>query len=177
MPTTEHCDRSRSTCRRRATASRSIERLLVALLMAWGGASVTALRPGADTESPTAKSSVLDGVYTREQADRGKAQYVQYCSSCHRDDLSGYSTVPPLAGEVFMKAWAGRTVDDLYTVIRTGMPPYESTAISRRAYVDIVAFILWANAMPSGADELEPESAQLSAIVITKGADPVTHPR
>ena len=139
----------------------------MALLMTWGGASVTALRPDADIQDPTAMSSVQDGAYTRAQADRGKSNYEQYCASCHRDDLSGFSTVPPLAGDAFMKSWTDRPVDELYTFIRTGMPPYQSTAISRQTYIDIVTFILQSNGMPPGDDELKPDSAQLSQIPIT----------
>ena len=108
------------------------------------------------------------GVYTRAQAARGESEYLKYCASCHREDLSGFSTVPPLQGEAFLSAWSGRTADDLYTYIRTAMPPYSSLAISRQSYVDMVAFIFKSNSMPSGAEELKPDSTLLGAIALSK---------
>lgn len=134
-----------------------------------GATSLVALRPQT-SQAPETETSVWDGIYTRAQAERGKSLYLQYCESCHRDDLSGFSTVPPLAGEAFLKSWTGRTADALYTYIRSAMPPYQSTAISRQAYIDIVAFILQANAMPEGADELGPDSAQLKATISKRDA-------
>jgi ankyrin repeat protein len=35
------------------------------------------------------QKTVADGVYTREQAERGKKTYVTFCESCHAADLSG----------------------------------------------------------------------------------------
>lgn len=143
--------------------------IVTALTVFVGATSVAALRPQT-SQAPETETSVWDGIYTRAQAERGKSLYLQYCESCHRDDLSGFSTVPPLAGEAFLKSWTGRTADALYTYIRTGMPPYQSTAISRQAYIDIVAFILQANGMPDGADELRPDSAQLEATISKRDA-------
>jgi cytochrome c5 len=37
---------------------------------------------------------VWTGVYTHEQAARGKLAYTQLCSRCHREDLSGGETGP-----------------------------------------------------------------------------------
>lgn len=130
--------------------------------------SVTAVHPDA-FQTAGEPSNVWSGVYTPAQAERGESEYLKYCASCHRDDLSGFSTVPPLKGDAFLNTWSGRTADDLYTYIRTGMPPYQSVAISRQAYIDIVAFIFKSNSMPSGADELKPDSTLLGAIAISKG--------
>jgi mono/diheme cytochrome c family protein len=126
------------------------------------------LRPQT-SEDPGVKT-VWDGVYTRTQAERGKSLYLEYCGSCHRDDLAGFSTVPPLAGDAFLKAWASRTAEALYTYVRSAMPPYQSTAISRQAYLDIVAFIFQSNGMPEGAVELTPDSAPLKATITKRDA-------
>ena len=147
---------------------RVLERLIVTALVIYAAAaSAAAVRPEA-LQNTGARSSVWSGVYTPAQAERGESQYLTYCASCHRDDLSGFSTVPPLKGDAFLDAWSGRTADDLYTYIRTGMPPYQSVAISRQAYIDIVAFIFKSNAMPSGADEHTPDSMLLEMVKISK---------
>ena len=49
------------------------------------------------------KYSVWDGVYSEEQAARGKVEYEYNCGTCHIHDLTGDSIkdVPALAGEDF----------------------------------------------------------------------------
>ena len=42
-----------------------------------------------------ATRSVWDGVYTEEQAGRGKPLYNQHCASCHADTLMGGEMSPP----------------------------------------------------------------------------------
>ena len=39
--------------------------------------------------SAQAPRTVWDGVYTREQAQRGEKLYEQECGRCHGDDLTG----------------------------------------------------------------------------------------
>jgi cytochrome c len=145
------------------------QRLIVTAVFLYAAVtSVTAVRPDAFQTNGN-HASVAEGPYTAVQAERGHADYQKYCASCHLDDLSGVSTVPPLKGDAFLENWSGRTVDDLYTFIRTGMPPYQSVAISRQTYLNIVAFILQSNAMPSGPDELTPDSPKLGTTTISKG--------
>jgi mono/diheme cytochrome c family protein len=141
--------------------------IVTAFFLAAAVASVTAVRLHA-LQITKAQSSVWGGVYTDMQAGRGESEYLKHCAACHRDDLSGFSTVPPLKGDTFLDTWSGRTADDLYTYIRTGMPPYNSVAIGRQTYIDIVAFIFKSNSMPPGANELTFDSALLSMVTISK---------
>ena len=48
-----------------------------------------------------ADRTVWDGVYTEEQATRGRADYLKACASCHAADLRGGSTAPSLVEESF----------------------------------------------------------------------------
>ena len=145
-----------------------LARLVVLALVVWLGAtSVSALRPG-QTQVGRDASSAEAGVYTSAQAQRGHGSYLNYCASCHRDDLTGFSTIPPLKGDAFLKSWTGRTVDDLYSFVRSSMPPYNSTPIARQVYLDIVAFILQSNSRPPGTEELVPDGRQLQALVVPK---------
>src|ERR1700722_16655941 len=66
--------------------------------------------------------SVWDGVYTKEQADRGKGLYAQDCGSCHGDQLTGGEMAPALAGGDFLSNWNGLTVGAFFDRIRTSMP-------------------------------------------------------
>ena len=97
--------------------------------------------------------STWDGVYTDAQADRGRTAYMQNCSRCHGADLSGTFEIPPLVGR-FMPYWSGSTLDALVDYVSTAMPLDRPGALSPAANADIVAYLLKANALPSGAKEL-----------------------
>ena len=62
-----------------------------------------------------ATRSVWDGVYSSEQAARGKKLYVDSCSSCHKEGLQGADLAPALKGEDFILRWAGFSMQDPMT--------------------------------------------------------------
>src|SRR5438034_1798154 len=43
--------------------------------------------------------SVWDGVYTQEQANRGKTAYAEQCASCHGAELRGGDETPAVVGD------------------------------------------------------------------------------
>jgi mono/diheme cytochrome c family protein len=110
--------------------------------------------------------SVKDGVYAEPQARRGQAVYLEECSRCHSEGLSGGESSPALAGDAFLEKWNGKTVDELFEVIRTTMPADSPGRLSRQQYVDIVAYMFEVNKFPAGKGELERDSAHLKDIVI-----------
>jgi mono/diheme cytochrome c family protein len=110
--------------------------------------------------------TVWDGVYTEEQAARGRSQYIQACASCHATDLRGDSTAPSLIEESFSFQWGDATVGELLERIRTLMPSDRPNSLSSQAYRDIVSFILQSNAFPSGQKELDADPATLQQIRI-----------
>ena len=99
-----------------------------------------------------------NGLYTEDQAKRGKALYTQSCSRCHTVDLKGADQVPPLAGETFMSHWQGRSVKDLFDRVRTTMPQNNPGSLSDQEYIDIISYMLQANNFPQGKDILENDS-------------------
>jgi mono/diheme cytochrome c family protein len=110
--------------------------------------------------------SVWDGVYTKEQANRGLATYREECLKCHGESLGGGEAGPPLAGEEFLRKWNGKTVGDLSAVIRKTMPLDDPGNLSSREYLDIVAYILSMNEFPTGQKELDRDVAALNEIRI-----------
>ncbi len=116
---------------------------------------------------PSETRSVWDGVYTRAQADRGRARYESACAECHGDDLEGDVVEhPELAGGNFRDKWNGLKLDELFQRIRRDMPPNNAGSLTRPAAADLVAFILSANQFPEGAAELPPDPKALSQIRI-----------
>jgi len=102
---------------------------------------------------------VLDGVYTREQAARGRVRYAMSCSACHQDMLTGTDTFPALAGDDFVMRWEERKLEDLLRKITTQMPPDGSLALPDQEWLDLIAYLLEANRYPAGAEPLAPGPA------------------
>jgi len=101
----------------------------------------------------TIAPSVLDGVYTSGQARRGQEQFEQHCVSCHRSDLSGFSG-PPLKGDRFLDQWREFPLDVLFNVMQSEMPLGNPGGLPPSTYLDLAAYILEANGLPSGTQEL-----------------------
>src|SRR5688500_10760637 len=96
-----------------------------------------------------AGQSVLQGVYTDAQAMRGEAGYEDNCAYCHRDNLDG-SGSPSLFGDRFLDNWREENLDVLYKYIRTEMPRGEGGSLTDEVYIDIIAYILKLNSLPTG---------------------------
>ncbi len=109
-------------------------------------------------------TSVWDGVYTPEQANRGKALYGQNCASCHGSALDGGGTAPPLAGADFKDNWTGQTADDLFEKMQTSMPADQPGKLRREQNADILSFLLASNGFPAGSKELPTDAAVLAKI-------------
>ena len=103
------------------------------------------------------RKTVLDGVFTAAQAERGKEAYATHCSTCHMEDLGGLSA-PALKGEQFIDNWREDSVRSLFTFIRTQMPQRAAGSLEEKMYVDILAHILSVNMFPSGSSELSADA-------------------
>ena len=112
-----------------------------------------------------ANRTVWDGVYNEEQAQRGRAIFLDQCSNCHGRDLEGADMTPPLTGGVFMSNWDGLTLSDLVDRIRVSMPLNSPGTLSRQQTVDVVAYILRFDQFPAGKEELPRESPALKQIL------------
>ena len=118
------------------------------------------------TGAATPATSVWDGVFTEEQAQRGELAYKDSCSSCHGADLGGDGFAPALAGADFAGNWNDLSVGDFYERIRISMPPTGPNTVTNAQKADIVAHIFHANNYPAGKTELEPKAEVLKTIKI-----------
>ena len=152
---------------------RSSTSALVCLgLTAWLTSAALAVSAiGAERAQDGAKAgsrrTTWDGVYTDEQATRGKALYARSCAGCHKADLRGDGTAPSLVEEDFAFQWGDETVGELFQRIRKLMPSDRPNSLPAESYRDIVAFILQANAFPPGPVELSADADALNQLVIT----------
>lgn len=136
------------------------------LCVAGGSVSAAALaaEPVASPAAEAATDSAADGLYTEAQAARGRAVYARRCASCHGDRLEG-NPAPALAGPAFDASWSHPeiTVDDLFFLVRTTMPPRLSRTLAPREHADVVAYLLASNDYPVGAEALASDSPRLAA--------------
>ena len=134
-------------------------------------ATILILHSTAHAQPPT--KSIWDGIYTEEQATRGKALYASECSSCHGAELTGGEMAPGLAGGEFISGWDGLTVGDLFERIRISMPQNSPGSLSGQQNADILAFMFSVNKFPTGTSELPKEAGILKQIKFEskKGAE------
>jgi mono/diheme cytochrome c family protein len=129
----------------------------------WTVSALSATQAGQEKSAGATTSS---GVYTEEQAQRGKTAYVKHCSECHGEDLGGDGTAPPLKGPDFLTNWSGLTVAELFDRVRIGMPPDNPNEVTPKEKIDIVAHVLKEGGFPAGTTELPATMETLKTIKI-----------
>lgn len=149
------------------------EPLRLPLLAAALSAAFGALAQTAATDAP----SIRDGVFTAEQARRGRIAYTGPCDRCHGYLLDGASDdpdmlpAPPVAGPKFLRKWNGRSLAALFEYVRTTMPANNPGYLSEAEVADIIAYMLSVSGMPAGGEALQPDSEALARIVLEPVAD------
>lgn len=103
------------------------------------------------------------GSYSEDQAARGEKAFQSYCASCH---TTSYHT-----GEEFRFNWFGRTVYDLFKVLKATMPEDNVGGLSDDEYTRVIAYILKLNGFLAGTDSLRADSVEMQRIRIVAPAD------
>jgi mono/diheme cytochrome c family protein len=119
----------------------------------WPAAVLLVISSGNAADNP---KTVLDGVYSADQAARGQAAYAANCGSCHLDDLTAYRGA--LHGHAFAEAFQGGTLEHLFQITKKTMPRDAPASLRDDTYVDIIAYVLQTNSFPAGREELKLES-------------------
>jgi mono/diheme cytochrome c family protein len=117
-------------------------------------------------EAQSGGCTVWDGLYSVEQAARGKALYGDKCAVCHGAELSGNEMAPALAGPTFLDNWSSQSLGELAGRIHNTMPLSDPGSLRNRQVADIVAYVLAVNEFPAGNNELPPEPMVLQQFVI-----------
>ena len=148
-------------------------RRLVALRLWWDGPAAavgvsSTVHAGA-AQQVNADRKLWDGVYTADQAARGKPRFEASCSRCHNNELVGSERGPTLKGNTFWNKYENDSLGSLFTLIRDTMPRDGGAGVvSDEVKVDILAYILSRNDVPAGNEELKLAANALEAIKITK---------
>jgi len=116
--------------------------------------------------------SVLDGVFTTAQAERGHVAYETRCVRCHEGlEADG----PGLMEKAFLDRWREDTLEPLFTFMRTTMPGNTPGSLDDQVYADVLAFLLEANGLPAGQDELKPAMVGRIQLVGPDGPKPLSN--
>jgi S-disulfanyl-L-cysteine oxidoreductase SoxD len=118
------------------------------------------------TSSAQTGASVLEGVYTEEQAKRGEAVSAKLCASCHGPDLSGGEAGPALVGLEFIGNWTNLTVADFFDRVHSTMPADAPGTMTPQQTSDVSAYVLKLNKYPAGKVELPSDLGALKGIKI-----------
>jgi len=137
--------------------------------MMWGAAALLGLWSAGPAAAETRKT-VWDGVFTAEQAARGKSIFATTCTACHGADLNG-ANAPALKGETFLNHWMEGSLDALLAHVKS-MPPNRAN-LGDIAYVDLTAFLLDVNAFPAGPRELKADATANIQVQGKNGPAPV----
>src|SRR5262245_10747280 len=116
----------------------------------------------AGQEPVASRAPTRPALFTEAQVKAGEGAYLRACAACHGRTLAG-GLAPPLAGAGFARSWRtpGVTLDDLFFVMRTTMPPRQSNALTADERTAVFAYILNYNGYPAGQSPL---SANASAL-------------
>lgn len=143
------------------------------ILLCLSAAAGAILSVGAlSAQAPAPPRTVWDGVFTADQAARGRLAFSGECAECHGANLQG-GEGKALSGDQFWKDWKERTVDELLTFVRTNMPfddaGLKKGTLAQSTYADIVAHILNGNGFPAGGAELSLASSAGVQIIRKEG--------
>lgn len=105
--------------------------------------------------------STMSGVYTAEQAVKGRTVFQSMCLGCH--------TVASHTGPAFQLKWFNRPLADLYDYLSNLMPKSAPGTLTEDEYVWVTAYILRLNGMPAGKTELNAEPAWLKSVRVDSG--------
>lgn len=100
--------------------------------------------------------TVNDGVYTEAQAEVGEVLYEQHCLLCH--DKKYFRPV--------LQRWEGQPISVLFTIMSTSMPESNPGFLSRKEYVDILAYILSLSRYAEGETELDYQDGALEELIV-----------
>jgi cytochrome c len=111
--------------------------------------------------------TVWDGVYTQEQAARGKALYDEHCLLCHGEEGVGevVDIAPGVVGGTYTANYDKQSLDVMFERFRTTMPVGLESTLSREVNADMIAYVLQLNGYPAGTTEVPTESMALKMIM------------
>jgi mono/diheme cytochrome c family protein len=108
------------------------------------------------TSAAAGVRSTQTGVFSADQARRGKDVYAGACQSCH--------TASDQNGPEFRKHWIGHDLGELFQYLRENMPQDNPGSLTVENATLVTAYIVQLNGLPAGPVPLPSDVAQLKQI-------------
>ena len=105
-------------------------------------AATTVLAAGVRAGAQAPDQRIWDGVFTGEQAQRGKPQFETNCGACHGAPGAGGSDTrcgPTLIGDRFMRAWEFSGLNQFVSKVFDQMPQGYPSNVEDSVKLDIIA--------------------------------------
>jgi mono/diheme cytochrome c family protein len=122
--------------------------------------------PGRPASSATTHAPQSKGWYTPAQATSGAKSYKNACAGCHGAQLQG-GKGPALVGKQFWSTYGGKKISTLWSSVHTEMPMAAPGSVSAKNSINIMAFLLQKNGVPSGNTPLD-DTVDLSKVLPEK---------
>jgi mono/diheme cytochrome c family protein len=114
------------------------------------------LAGGVMADAGAAPTSLMEGVYTAEQAETGRVLFEANCSTCHNADY--YKTV--------LQTWRGQPLMYLFEQVMSAMPADKPGALMDSEYEDVFAYVLKIVGFPEGETRLQYAGGAMEDIAI-----------
>lgn len=137
----------------RAAPRATLAAFLGAILLLAGGTV-----PEARAQNGAAGATTLDGVFTAEQAERGRELFAETCARCHPTSR--------FTGATFRPSWSRAPMSTLFTVVRTQMPFDNPGSLDRDEYAAVLAYLFELNDLPTGDARLPASADSLRGLTI-----------
>ncbi len=144
------------------------QRRIARKLLAFGIAAAVLVQAPTRAQRPPRVDPASLATFTPDQAAAGRTLYAAQCGNCHGKNLSGSEFATPLNGTAFSLNWGGKTVAELFTFIRTRMPPTAMGSLTPQATADLLAYLLQVNGAKSAEGSLATDATQLAALHIPR---------
>jgi mono/diheme cytochrome c family protein len=114
------------------------------------------LAGGVIADAGAAPTSLMEGVYTAEQAETGRELFEANCTTCHNADY--YKTV--------LQTWRGQPLMYLFEQVMSAMPADKPGALMDSEYEDVFAYLLKLVGFPEGETRLQYAGGAMADIAI-----------
>ena len=121
--------------------------------------SPLALRPAPGPDAANALNASLPAAtYSVDQASAGKQVYDSTCVRCHAPGQ--------LDGAAFSSLWKNRRLYTLYSLISNTMPQDRPGSLTDSQYVNVIAYLLQRNQVPSSDAKLSADTLDMKKLRI-----------